>query len=186
MIVIKLGGSLCASGKLAACLDKIEHDYKGKTTVIVPGGGLFAEQVRRVQQRMHFDDRTAHQMALLAMQQMALLYRALKPRFTRVDSINAFAYPDNRNKIAVWFPDITELDQAGIPSSWAITSDSLSAWLAGLLDAETLTIVKSVTIDDNFDVLKLIDLEIVDASFYTFIHRASFKLNIVNAEIFLS
>lgn len=186
MIVIKLGGSLCASGKLPACLDKIEHDYEGKTTVIVPGGGLFAEQVRLLQPRLFFDDRTAHQMALLAMQQMALLYQGLKPQFTRIGSVNAFVNPENRNKIAIWSPEVTELDQAGIPSSWSITSDSLSAWLAGALTAKKLIIVKSVTIAENFDALKLVESQIVDSSFNHYIKHAPFKLEIVNAEIFLS
>ena len=41
MIVIKLGGSLAATGTLNACLERIEQVYQGRAVVIVPGGGVF-------------------------------------------------------------------------------------------------------------------------------------------------
>ena len=72
MIVIKLGGSLSQAETLVSCLDRLEQQYKDKPVVIVPGGGAFADQVRLAQGRWQFDDITAHRMAILAMQQMAL------------------------------------------------------------------------------------------------------------------
>jgi 5-(aminomethyl)-3-furanmethanol phosphate kinase len=186
MIVIKLGGSLAVSGKLQQCLDKIERCYQGRAVVIVPGGGVFADQVRHSQKQWQFDDRTAHQMAILAMQQMALLFKALKPHFTIAASTVELCKPFNKKGIAIWLPDIIELDQAGIHSSWNITSDSLSAWLAKTLEADELILVKSVNIDADFDVLKLVQQQIVDTSFHEFIKQTSFKVNIVHAENFLS
>lgn len=183
MIVIKLGGSLAASGKLKLCLDKIERSYQSMAVVIVPGGGVFADQVRSVQQQWQFDDRTAHLMAILAMQQMALLFKALKPRFTVVPSI---AELHGRQSVSIWSPDVPELDKADIPSSWDVTSDSLSAWLAKTLAADELILVKSGNIDADFDVLKLVQEQVVDVSFHEFTQQASFKLTIVNAEEFVS
>ena len=71
MIVVKLGGSLSQSDALVKCLNSVEQNYQGRAVVIVPGGGAFADQVRLTQQRWQFDDKTAHRMAILAMQQMA-------------------------------------------------------------------------------------------------------------------
>lgn len=186
MIVIKLGGSLATSGKLQQCLDKIDQDYQGRAVVIVPGGGLFADQVRQVQKQWQFDDRTAHLMAIHAMQQMALLFKALKPHFMIAASINQISNQINQQEIYIWSPDVTELDSAGIPSSWDITSDSLSAWLAKTLFADELILVKSVTIDADFDVVKLVQKQIVDASFHKFTQQTPFKLKIINAEEFVS
>lgn len=186
MIVIKLGGSLAALGKLQQCLDKIDQDYQGRAVVIVPGGGAFADQVRDAQQQWQFDDRTAHLMAILAMQQMAFLLKALKPHFMIAASIDEISNQINQPGIFIWSPDITELDSAGIPSSWDISSDSLSALLAKTLDADRLILVKSVNIEPNFDVLKLVQEQNVDASFHKFTQQTSFKLNIVNAEEFIS
>lgn len=186
MIVIKLGGSLAASGKLKLCLDKIERSYQSMAVVIVPGGGVFADQVRSVQQQWQFDDRTAHLMAILAMQQMALVIKALKPNFTVIASTDHIRIQNNPQSATIWSPDVTELDKAGVPSTWDITSDSLAAWLANTLAADELILVKSGNIDADFDVLKLVQEQVVDVSFHEFTQQASFKLTIVNAEEFVS
>jgi aspartokinase-like uncharacterized kinase len=186
MIVIKLGGSLMASGRLQQCLDKIERCYQDKAVVIVPGGGVFADQVRRVQQQWQFDDRTAHLMAILAMQQMALLFKALKPCFMVAPSLAELQNQTSQQGVVIWSPDVVELDKVGIPSSWDVTSDSLAAWLAKTLDADELILVKSVNIDADYDVVNLVQQRIVDASFHEFTQQTSFKLKMVNAEEFVS
>jgi 5-(aminomethyl)-3-furanmethanol phosphate kinase len=186
MIVIKLGGSLAVSGKLKSCLDKVDQDYQGRAVVIVPGGGVFADQVRTVQQQWQFDDRTAHLMAILAMQQMALVIKALKPHFKIIDSIAECREQSTKSDVCIWSPDILELDKANIPSSWDMTSDSLSAWLAKTLSADELILVKSVNIDVDCDVRKLVQQQVVDTSFFDYTQHVSYKINIVNAEKFVS
>jgi 5-(aminomethyl)-3-furanmethanol phosphate kinase len=187
MVVIKLGGSLLASGKLRACLDKIELDYQGRTVVLVPGGGVFAEQVRKAQREWEFDDVAAHRMAILAMQQLALIVNAFKPQISIVSTIEVKSISENiLPSISIWSPDIAELDQAGIPNSWGITSDSLSAWLAGRLGANELIVVKSVNINEEHTVQELVKLQIVDAEFCHYLQPASCKTTVVNAEKFLS
>jgi len=186
VIVIKLGGSLVTSGNLLLCLDKIESEYQGRAVVIVPGGGAFADHVRQAQQQWQFDARAAHCMAILAMQQMALLFSALRPQLKIAATITEIRDLLNQQKITIWSPNVSELDQANIPSTWDITSDSLAAWLTRTLDAEELILVKSVIIDADFDVLKLMREQVVDASFAEYIQQANFTVNIVNAEKFLS
>ncbi|ESS72603.1 aspartate/glutamate/uridylate kinase [Methyloglobulus morosus KoM1] len=186
MIVIKLGGSLTTSGKLQPCLDKIDEDYQGRAVVIVPGGGELADQVRKMQRQWQFGDRFAHRMAILAMQQMALLFKALKPCFTMAESIPELRVRTAQPGVSIWSPNVLELDKANISSTWDMTSDSLAAWLAKTLTADELILVKSVTIDADWDVLKLVQNQIVDVSFPEYIQQANFSLNIVNAEKFIS
>jgi aspartokinase-like uncharacterized kinase len=186
MIVVKLGGSLAVSGKLSACLDKVEQLQQGRAVVIVPGGGVFADQVRNMQQQWQFDDRTAHQMAILAMQQMALVIKALKPNFKIIDWVAELLTQNNQPSTSIWSPELNELDTAGIPSSWDISSDSLSAWLANKIGADELILVKSVKIAPDFDVLKLAQEQVVDTLFYQYTQRVPFTVSIVNAEKFIS
>lgn len=186
MIVFKLGGSLLNSDWLLPCLDKIERNYVSQPAVIVPGGGIFADQVRDLQQQFRFDDQSAHHMAILAMQQMAVLIKALKPYFVLADSIAAIRSTLNQKNLAIWSPGLAELDSAGIKPTWDITSDSLSAWLAASLQADALVLVKSVTITNNFNVLKLAQEKVVDASFPEFTRQAAFKLSILHAQDFVS
>jgi aspartokinase-like uncharacterized kinase len=180
MIVIKIGGSLAESNTLTTCLDNIEQNNRGQQIVIVPGGGMFAEQVRQAQSHYQFDDETAHAMAILAMQQMALLFKGLKPQFIIANSIATIRCAINTGNIVIWSPAIQELDAAGIRASWDITSDSLSAWLARQLDARKLILVKSLAIDSLQSLEQLTEKNIIDKAFISFVAEARFSLKICN------
>ncbi|MDO9270648.1 MAG: uridylate kinase [Methylobacter sp.] len=181
MIIIKLGGSLSRSDTLVNCLSAVEKNYQGRAVVIVPGGGAFADQVRLAQQHWSFDDTTAHHMALLAMQQMALMFKGLKPDFAIADTVAAIHGQLNRKKTVIWSPDIIELDNAGIEASWDITSDSLAAWLAKTVSATELILIKSAAIDARLSLNQLAEQHIVDKAFCEFVANAGFKVHIVNA-----
>jgi aspartokinase-like uncharacterized kinase len=182
MIVIKLGGSLSRSDDLVNCLNKVEKNYQGRAVVIVPGGGAFADQVRLAQQQWQFDDQTAHHMAILAMQQMALMIKALKPNFAIANNLAEIQGFLCSEKITIWSPNITELDSAGVAASWDITSDSLSAWLATTVSATELILVKSAVIDARLSLQQLAELEIVDKAFCSFVSLAIFKTHVINAQ----
>ncbi|MFA6164175.1 MAG: uridylate kinase [Methylobacter sp.] len=184
MIVVKLGGSLTQSGALIKCLNTIEQKYRGRAVVIVPGGGAFADQVRMAQDHWQFDDKTAHAMALLAMQQMALLLKGLKPDFSIAGSVSAIHEQLNQQKVVIWSPDIVELDSGGIQATWDITSDSLAAWLAKTLSAKELVLVKTANIDGRLSVHELAEQNIVDKSFCNFLANSSFKITIINEQRF--
>ncbi|MCK9396101.1 MAG: uridylate kinase [Methylobacter sp.] len=182
MDVIKLGGSLSRSDALVNCLDAVEKNYQGRAAVIVPGGGAFADQVRLAQQYWRFDDNTAHHMALLAMQQMALMFKGLKQDFVIAPTVAAIRDQLGRQKIVIWSPDISELDKAGIRASWDITSDSLAAWLAKTLSATELILIKSAAIDAGFSLHQLSEQDIVDKAFCDFVAEAAFTTRVINAQ----
>ncbi len=182
IIIIKLGGSLFRSDTLVNCLNAVEKNYQSRAVVIVPGGGAFADQVRLAQQQWQFDDTTAHHMALLAMQQMALMFKGLKPDFAIADTVAAIHDQLNRKKTVIWSPDIIELDNAGIEASWDITSDSLAAWLAKTLSATELILIKSAVIDTDLSLHQLAEQHIVDKAFCDFVTQAAFKIQIINAQ----
>ena len=184
MIVVKLGGSLSRSDALIKSLNSVEQNYADSAVVIVPGGGAFADQVRWAQQRWRFDDTTAHRMAILAMQQMALLIKGLKDDFSIARSVNDIQKQLSRQKIVIWLPDIVELDNSAIKASWDITSDSLAAWLAKILPATELILVKSAIIDSSLSLQQLAKLDIVDKVFCDFVSQATFRLQVINQQDF--
>lgn len=162
MWVVKLGGSLSEDISLKEWLWSLS-EYGGGKVVLVPGGGRFADQVRVLQQHWKINDRIAHCMAILAMHQTGLLFLGLEPRLmlARTEEIGEVL---RQGKTAVWLPEIAELDRAGIPASWAVTSDSLAAWLAGKLHAGRLVLVKAKT-PPSLDPLDLRDSGLVDEAF---------------------
>ncbi len=184
VVIIKLGGSLSHSDALVNCLNTLELNYQGRAVVIVPGGGAFADQVRLAQQRWQFDDTTAHHMALLAMQQMALMFKGLKPDLAIAPTVAEIQKQLNRQKTVIWSPDIAELDNAGIPASWDISSDSLAVWLAKTLSATELILIKSAAIDADLSLQQLAEQHIVDKAFCDFVLQSAFKTRIINAQDF--
>jgi aspartokinase-like uncharacterized kinase len=183
MQVIKLGGSLSESTALRDCLHVIAQ-YPQSGNVIVPGGGDFAEQVRIAQRVWQFNDSIAHEMAILAMQQMALLFKSLQNSFVIVSSI-AEIQNYNTDTPIIWSPNIHELNQAGIRASWEITSDSLAIWLAKSIVAQRLIIVKMADIVTQ-DFQELTQQGIVDAAFCEMLESVNCEIQIMNVNAFLA
>jgi aspartokinase-like uncharacterized kinase len=182
MIVVKLGGSLSQSDALVKCLNSVEQNYQGRAVVIVPGGGAFADQVRLAQQRWQFDDKTAHRMAILAMQQMALLFNGIKGDFAIARLVADVQKQLLQKKTVIWSPDIVELESASVPASWDITSDSLAAWLATALSARELILVKSAKIDAELSLRQLAEKNILDKGFCDFAGQATFQIQVINQQ----
>lgn len=179
--VIKLGGSLLNASALPACLAAAGR-YAGNI-LIVPGGGVFADQVRSAQKLWDFDDSAAHRMAILAMQQMALLFNSLQPTFALFHRVSGVSALPNT---AIWSPSPDELDEAGVEASWDVTSDSLAAWLAGRVGADELILVKSCMLAADMSLFELQQQGIIDAGFSKFAANAAYKITVINKERFLS
>lgn len=138
--VVKLGGSSAASASLAEWLAAIEASTQ--PLVLVPGGGPFADCVRTNQQALSFSDDAAHAMALLAMEQFGYVLLDKAKRLTETHSEAEIRLAFAQGCIPVWFPRDMALSDRNLPASWDITSDSLAAWLAAALGAETLLLIK--------------------------------------------
>ena len=180
MRVVKLGGSLLETGRIFDCLKYILKS--NKQTVVVCGGGDFANQVRQAQKKWHFDDVAAHEMAILAMQQVAVMCQNLQSEFTVASSVSEI----KKHPFVIWSPNIAELNAADIPATWNITSDSLAAWLTIKLDAYELVLVKSCKIKPETSIIELTEQGIIDKEFYKFLENTSFDLTITSAEDFLN
>lgn len=170
MWVVKLGGSLAESDALIGWLSALAK----QEVVIVPGGGPFADAVRAAQTRWRFDDRSAHDMAILAMQQYGRLLQALRPDMSGLHHPSSSTAKIDRCT-RVWLPHPETLAAAGLPASWNITSDSLAAWLAKDLGASRLLLVKSVdpaqmslALPSEIACDRLIDQGLIDPAFRDF------------------
>src|SRR5215207_2164780 len=118
MWVVKLGGSLHDAPALRRWLRRLA-DAGGPPRIVVPGGGPFADAVRGLQPRLGIDDRAAHRMAILAMQQFGLALQSLEPRL-RLAETDAELHAA---RAAVWLPwRLAGADKA-IAASWEVTSD---------------------------------------------------------------
>lgn len=180
--VIKLGGSLVSDTRLQTTLAALVGHFN-KPTVLVPGGGVFAEQVRTMQAIHGFNDLAAHRMAILAMQQVAELMQSLQPNFRLISSIDDL---QNVYGVVIWSPQLHELEVQEITASWDITSDSLAAWLAAQISASQLVLVKAAQVDTNLSLLQLQTQGMLDAAFIDFAKRLSCPVKVISQQQFIA
>ncbi len=126
MIVVKLGGSLI---HLARKLVK-EIVASGQKIVIVPGGAIFADTVRKVDTSQE----AAHWMAVLAMEQYAY-YLADGTGAELTDKLDISG---KGTCILLPYNLLKEKDE--LPHTWDVTSDTIAAWVAKQLGARFIKV----------------------------------------------
>ncbi len=170
MWVVKLGGSLAKSADLSTIVRQLA-DHGAGQMVIVPGGGMFADQVRFLQSELNFDDITAHRLALRAMEQFGTFLSVLDPRYHAANSIKMIHDWLERGEIPVWYPYDMVADNPVIRATWDITSDSLALWLANTLECHNLVMIKSTEPDtDNYSAAYLSEHGYLDHAFAELVH----------------
>lgn len=175
MWVVKLGGSLAADPMLRDWLDMLADSGRGRV-IVVPGGGPFADRVREAQHHWEFDDRAAHRMAILAMEQYAVMLAALCPALTPAATQDGLFAALKKAGVGVWLPAAMLHEEPAIAQDWSVTSDSLAAWLASRLNAQYLALVKSCELPpDGTASEELVRLGVVDAAFPRFVRQGCFR-----------
>lgn len=142
--VLKVGGSLSENPaslqKLCKELASMAEDYK---LLVVPGGGKFADTVRDFDKAYGLSSITAHKMAVLAMDQYGLFLSDITPSSCVIDSLEkAKRTPGGR--LPIFLPSRLIFSEDPLEHSWDVTSDSIAAYIAGVLHAEKLILVTNV------------------------------------------
>ena len=177
-IVVKLGGSFAYSDYLQQWIETLATC--GGRVVIVPGGGPFADAVRLAQVRMRFDDRAAHHMAVLAMEQYGRALASFNSVLSPADSEGAIERDLTEKRVPVWMPSAMVLGATDIAQSWSVTSDSLAAWLAAKIGASRLWIIKHAKLSLGSGKLRdLIAAKIVDEEFARFLQMMPLSVSIL-------
>ena len=156
--VVKIGGKLLADvARFEAVLEVIGRAARQRRLVIVPGGGPFADAVRDADRRVHLSDDAAHWMAILAMDQYAHVIAERVDRGRIVGDARGIDAALASDQVPVIAPSRWLREADPLPHSWDVTSDSISAWIAGQVGSKRLVIVKPAgasgisTLDPYFD-----------------------------------
>lgn len=167
-IVVKMGGSL-----YNRVPDLVPVFLASERPVfIVPGGGIFADAVRKNQ----VDNNSAHWMAVAAMDQYGWLIASQGIRTTALLQV-----PD---KPVVFLPYCSMQKHDPLPHSWDVTSDSIAAWVADMLGLDLLILksVDGILVDGDLmeHVKKPIKTDVVDPFFIPFVLKKRINTAIIN------
>jgi 5-(aminomethyl)-3-furanmethanol phosphate kinase len=188
--VIKIGGSLLNGNNHTDLCKRLLDIGTRNRILIIPGGGVFADEVRVISERYNIDQDTAHWMAILSMNQYGYLLSSMIPGSIPVENIDeAKKYLDKLVPVVLLpYHLIKILDP--LPHSWDVTSDSIAAWVTGYIGAKRLVIVKSIDMpygkgkacdySTPVDMERLKDTDIIDPMFYETMKGTSARLWIIN------
>ncbi len=168
-LVVKVGGSLF--DRVAPLLEIFRE--VGRPVLIVPGGGKFADLVRR----LDVSDTAGHWMAIAGMEQFGWYIASHGIRV-----VTGLASPAG---VSVLLPYCTLREADPLPHSWSVTSDTIAAWVAREL-ALDLLLLKSVDgIRHRHHLVPRIDdpglaPEEVDPLFLPFVFEHGVRTRVVN------
>ncbi len=139
MIVVKLGGSLIHRAKEIVKEMADLSNESGEPLLIVPGGSVFADTVRKVKA----SDEASHWMAILAMEQ----YGYYIADGSAAELVYDTRIEDGGVYILLPYELLKKKDE--LPHTWDVTSDTIAAWVAHMLEARfiKLTDVDGIFID---------------------------------------
>ncbi len=133
MIVVKLGGSLIHRAR-ELLNEIIEYsNAAGEKILIVPGGGIFADTVRK----MNASQEASHWMAVLAMEQFGY-YIGDGANVKLTESL------EFDEKVGILLPYRLMKEKDELQHTWDVTSDTIAAWVALKLDAR---FIKATDVD---------------------------------------
>lgn len=141
--VIKIGGSLSSAGPLRPLIATLERLARRHRLLIVPGGGAFADLVRRERRRLRLPEVAAHRMALRGMDQYGLMLAALGRASGAVEEDEAAWRLAARGRLPVIIVSSLIEREPRLERSFRLTSDSIAAYIAGRIGAGRLVLLKS-------------------------------------------
>ena len=167
-IVVKLGGTLYNRvPDLVPVLLTSRHPL-----FIVPGGGMFADAIRK----SRIDDDSAHWMAIASMDQYGW--------FIASQGIMAAALLQVPDRPVVFLPYCSMRKYDPLPHSWDVTSDTIAAWVADILDLDLLLLKSVDGILENGSLMKKVrspvKTGVVDPFFIPFVLEKKLKATIIN------
>jgi aspartokinase-like uncharacterized kinase len=151
--VIKLGGSLLDSSEWPDAFRRWLARQPPMPNVLIVGGGALAEAIRVWDRIYSLAPRDAHWLAIATMTLTARLADKLLHEAALTDQwstvLDFAGNVDRLQTLLIFDPSRfletieTKLDGEPLPASWDVTSDSIAARIAGLLECQELVLLKS-------------------------------------------
>jgi hypothetical protein len=145
VVIIKVGGSLAEDpASLITLCQELEALVKSYRMLVVPGGGKFADVVREFYRNFDLADTVAHKMAILGMDQFGLFLSSITPNSQTTYVLEEARRLSSAGILPIILPSRLMFQKDPLEHSWDVTSDSIAAYIAGLLLAEKLILVTDV------------------------------------------
>lgn len=155
--VVKLGGSLFDLPDLGRRVENWLAQQDPQPTVLIAGGGMFVDAVRRFDEVQKLPVYVSHLLALGGMKLASQALSALLPDLEYVSEVDrlgfTFASISTGNTssdyagiwcvVDYWLSEIEPTLAGDVPVDWTLTSDSIVAILSERWQADSIVLLKS-------------------------------------------
>jgi aspartokinase-like uncharacterized kinase len=160
--VLKVGGSLADKpSNLTKLCQELSVLAKAYRISIVPGGGEFADTVRKFDKTYGLSNTVAHKMAILAMDQYGFFLSGITPNSYVSHSLKEIS-DSVKGTLPIFLPSKLMFREDPLEHLWDITSDTIAAYIANALHAEKLVLVTDVDGIFSEDPKKNLDAKLVE------------------------
>jgi aspartokinase-like uncharacterized kinase len=149
LAIIKVGGSLFDLEGLGPKLTEWLSRLSFRKIILVPGGGRFANVVRRLDEVHKLGESISHRLALASMSLSAQFLGSIVRPCLVVKNLNECTQAWRTGHLPILDPfDLVVCgspDEEALPATWDVTSDSVAAWITRLVGARILILLKSTS-----------------------------------------
>ena len=144
--VIKLGGSLLTLPDWHERFLRWLDSEPLATNLLLVGGGEMVDVLRREHERFPYTEKTMHDAALAVMDinaELAVARLSGSRLLQNVAELELLATALHVIRITSWWKAAVARGETLPPETWDTTSDTLAAWVAGMVGAQDLVLLKS-------------------------------------------
>jgi aspartokinase-like uncharacterized kinase len=156
--VFKIGGKILDHFEdLQSTVSQLSQLYEEKVLdkiILIPGGGSFANFIRKIYSELKFTEEIAHWMGIISMNYNGLELNKKFPNLPVIENINNLK--ENENLFCIFLPYEFLKENDKLPHSWNVTSDSISLFIAKELGLNECILIKDVDgiLDNENKVIK--------------------------------
>ncbi|MEM4040334.1 MAG: hypothetical protein QXM83_00785 [Ignisphaera sp.] len=160
LVVLKVSGHLInLPNKVKDLMNVVAKLNSERTRIaIVPGGSIFSDLVKEIQDNTEIDDDTAHWMAIKSMEIYGLYLKHFNTNCVEAYTIDDVYKALSLRPIPIVMPYQILKTYDELPHTWVITSDSISIFIAKLLRANMVLLGKMVNgiTNEKGEIMKII------------------------------
>ena len=145
-IIVKIGGKILENKEnLESTIAQFKHICENdivQKIIIIPGGGTYANFVRKIDEKISIGDELSHWMAIFAMNcngiELSQKYNDIK----YFDNLGELKKSNGRIVIFLPYDFINQRDE--LLHSWDVTSDSITVYIAHQLGLKECFLIKDI------------------------------------------
>jgi aspartokinase-like uncharacterized kinase len=144
--IFKIGGKILEnSTNIESTISQLTQLYEEKVLqkiIIVPGGGSYANFIRRIDDELKLGDDLVHWMAIYSMNHNGIELNRKFPELECIEDLKGFQ--DSNKFFSIFLPYKYLRINDTLPHNWDVTSDSIAYYVANKLQFNLCFLIKDI------------------------------------------